>query len=582
MHVRSALVALSGAVTLSLLACGQSEATQKEQAPLSNRSNPPEQSRNGGGLQPSAPAAPGSPVSTPPVAETDPSAPQTAPQPETPSQPSAPATPSTPPVAETPAPPASPPPVVTPPPSTQPQPPSAEFSRILWVSPGGNDAAEGSKERPYRTVAKALSQVKPGEAIFLLSGTYSERLRLEERGGTASALLTIKAAPGATAVLKGGTGSTTPMVYVRGAYWRIEGLTVDVAGDRAFAVIWRGQGAHHGILRGSILKNGTEGAGVDISGSASDVLVENNQIHHFQKAGGDSHGVCVETTSRNVVVRGNDIHHNSGDGVQCLGPEGGATLPGTPFDNLLVEDNELHENQENGADIKTCTHVTLSHNSIWGHHRTSTSAGEGVVVHLSASDVTLEENVFHGNGRGINIGGVRVGAPPTRIVLRRNLILDGYAQDGNDGVGIRVDTSSDVKLQNNTVWNMPGSGIMFGYGDTGPSQGLEVRNNVLANCTVSLRAGAGRKGAVVDSNLYFREGGAARFLLDGVDQNFTQWRQKTGGDGHSLEGSPAFTDTDSEDFTLSPASPARDRGVVLGLPFCGQAPDLGARESGCP
>jgi nitrous oxidase accessory protein NosD len=478
------------------------------------------------------------------------------------------------------APPASPTP---PPPAAPPPPPPPEFSRILWVSPGGSDAAEGSKERPFRTVAKALSQVRPGEAVFLQSGTYAERLRLDERGGVAGSLLTIEAAPGATPVFKGGTGSSTPMIDVRGAYWRVEGLTVDVAGDKAFAVLWRGKGAHHGILRRCVLKNGTEGAGVDIYNFASDVLVENNQIHHFQKAGGgDSHGVCVETTARNVVVRGNDIHHNSGDGVQCLGPEGGATEPGTPFDNLLVEDNELHENQENGADIKTCTRVTLRRNSIWGHHRTATSAGEGVVVHLSARDVTLEDNEFHGNGRGINIGGIRVGAPPTHVILRRNLVLDGDAKDGNDGVGIRVDTSSDVKLQNNTVWNMPGSCVMFGYGDTGPSQGLEVRNNVLAGCTLSLRAGAGRAGAVVDSNLYFRDGGAARFRLDGVDQDLTQWRQKTGLDGRSLERSPGFTDTDAEDFTLTPASPARDRGVALGLPFCGSAPDLGARESGCP
>jgi hypothetical protein len=464
----------------------------------------------------------------------------------------------------------------------QPQAVPSAFSRILWVSPAGSDTAEGSQTRPFRTVAKALSLIRPGQAIYLLSGTYTERLKLEERGGSASSVLTIQAAPGATPLLKGGTGSTTPVVDVRGAYWTIDGLRLDLSGDRAFAVFWRGSGAHHGVVRNCFLKNGTEGAGVYVANSAHDVLIENNEIHHFQKSSGDSHGVCVETTSRNVVVRGNDIHHNSGDGVQCLGPEGGATGPGTPFDNLVVEDNELHENHENGADIKTCTHVILRRNSIWGHHRTASSAGEGVVVHLSAKDVTLEDNVFRGNGRGINIGGVRVGAPPTHIVLRRNLVLDGYAAEGNDGVGIRVDTSSDVKLQNNTVWNMPGSCVYFGSGDTGPSAGLEVRNNVLAECGLALRANAGRAGAVVDSNLYFHTGSAARFRLDGVDQSFEQWRLKTHFDARSLERSPGFTNATAEDFTLAPGSSARDRGVALGLPFCGTAPDLGAREAGCP
>jgi hypothetical protein len=160
-----------------------------------------------------------------------------------------------------------------------------------------------------------------------------------------------------------------------------------------------------------------------------------------------------------------------------------------------------------------------------------------------------------------------VGAPPTRIVLRRNLVLDGYGADGNQGAGIRVDTSTDVKLQQNTVWNMPGGCLVFGSGESGPSQGLEVRNNVLADCAQALRVGPGRSGAVVDSNLYFREAGAARFRLNGVDLNLSQWRAGTGLDGRSLERSPSFVNVAAEDFTLAPASPARDRGVALGLPL---------------
>jgi nitrous oxidase accessory protein NosD len=572
MRIRLALVAVGSAVAVSLLACGQAEMTQHQDRPRSsNPTSPHEPSRAGGEAPPTPPTvAPEAPASSPPVA---------APQPA-PSEP--PTTPSLPPPSaptEPPAPlPPPPPPVVTPLP-----PPPPEFSRILWVSTRGSDTAPGSKERPFRTVAKALSLVQPGEAVFLESGTYTERLRLEERGGASGRLLTVKAAPGATPTLKGGTGSSTPMIDVRGAWWRVEGLTVDVAGDRAFAAIFRGKGAHHAELRGSTLKNGTLGAGISVAEQASDVLIEANHIYNFQKAGGgDSHGVVLETTARNAVVRGNVIHHNSGDGVQCIGPEGGATNPGTPFDNLLIEDNELYQNRENGVDIKTCTRVTLRRNTIWGHRRSATSAGEGVVVHLSARDVTLEENVLRGNGRGINVGGVRMGPPPTNIILRRNLVLDGYAADGNDGCGIRVDTSTNVKVQHNTVWNMPGSGLTFGNGDSGPSAQLDVRNNVVADCGLTLRAGPERDGAVVDSNLFFRSAGPAVFRLEGVDMSLGAWRAETGLDGRSLERSPAFANVEADDFSLAPGSPGRDKGVALGLSFCGQAPDLGARESDCP
>ncbi|MFY0581905.1 right-handed parallel beta-helix repeat-containing protein [Cystobacter fuscus] len=111
------------------------------------------------------------------------------------------------------------------------------------------------------------------------------------------------------------------MLEVSRAYWRVEGITFDAAGDRAFAAYWRGEGAHHGILRGCTLKNGTDGAGVFVASKARDVLIEGNTISNFQRSGADSHGVCVQTNSKNVTVRANDIHHNSGDGVQCLSSE---------------------------------------------------------------------------------------------------------------------------------------------------------------------------------------------------------------------------------------------------------------------
>ncbi|MFP2896303.1 nitrous oxide reductase family maturation protein NosD [Corallococcus sp. 4LFB] len=464
-----------------------------------------------------------------------------------------------------------------------PPPAEAQYTRVLWVSPSGNDSAAGTQSLPLRTVARALSLVKPGEAVFLLSGTWREHVQLTERQGTAAKPLTLRAAPGATAILKGGAIGGTALVDVSGAYWNLEGLTVDVGGERTFAVMWRGAGAHHGVLKDSILKNGTEGAGAYVTDKAHDVLIENNDISHFDQGQVDSHGVAVQTSAFNVVVRGNDIHHNSGDGVQCLGPEGGATNPGTPFDNLLVEDNRLHDNRENGADIKTCTRVTLRGNTIYNHRAVSTAAGEGILVHMSPSDVTLEDNVFYANARAIQIGGNREGAPPTRVIIRRNLIHDGLGEaDGEEGTGIRVDASVDVKVQHNTVWNLSGACLIFGAGSNGSSQGLDVRNNLFTGCGTAARAGPGRSGAVVDGNLYHRSGGAVAFNLEGATVSLADWRSKAGLDKRSQERPPAFVDPGADDYQLAAQSPAREAGLSLGLPFCGAAPDQGAFESGCP
>ncbi len=471
---------------------------------------------------------------------------------------------------------------VTPPP---PPPPPPEFSRIYYVATSGNDAAAGGSSTPFRTLARGVSVLQPGEALYVRAGTYAERLDLSAAGGARDGApgkyLTIKAETAGTVTLKGGTGSSKAMLNVQRAYWRVEGLKLDAAGDPAIGALWRGAGAKFGILRGCTVTNGRAGAGVDIAEGASDVLVENNEISKYDLGDGDAHGVILQTTSKNVVVRNNDIHHCSGDAVQCIGPEGGATLPGTPFDNLLVEGNRLHENRENGVDVKTCTRVTVRKNVIYGHKLSSTSGGEGIVIHLSASDVTVEDNQLYENGRGISVGGVRVNGPPARISLRRNRIYRGINANGEDGVGIRVDTATAVKVLNNTIYGMPGAGLMIGMGDTGNSDQVEVRNNIVAETPVFIRLGATRSANVYDRNLFFRSAGAGAFRINGVDVSLAAWRTQTDQDGSSLEASPQLVNPTAADFSLGSGSPAREAGANVGLPFCGSAPDLGALESGC-
>ncbi|EPX61126.1 putative lipoprotein [Cystobacter fuscus DSM 2262] len=544
MRVRWLQSVVSCVVLVGVVACGS-----REPAPVTEPSAPDLSSST------TASPAPSGDVSTP-----APTAPATPGAPASPSAPSAPTTDSA---------------------SSPPPPP--EFSRILWVSPSGKDSAAGTESAPLRTVEKAQSLLQPGEAIFLKSGTYTERLLLDARDGSSGRYLTLKAAPGAKPVFKGGSGSRTPMLQVSRAYWRVEGITFDAAGDKAFAAYWHGEGAHHGILRGCTLKNGTDGAGVFVAGKARDVLIEGNTISNFQRSGADSHGVCVQTNSKNVTVRANDIHHNSGDGVQCLSSEGGSTEEGTPFDNLLVEDNDLHENKENGADIKTCTRVALRGNRIWGHRRSSTSGGEGVVVHMSARDVTLEDNDVRDNGRGIQIGGVREGAPPTHIVLRRNRVFDGVNSDGSEGSGIRIDTAIDVKVVHNTVWNMPTYGLVVGKGESGASEDVEVRNNILGGCAaLAVRVGTEWNGLSFDGNLYSPLGDAPTFRKDSRDQDLSTWQESTGWDAHSVEKAPEFVDAEAGDFWLASSSPGRDAGLAVGEDWCGRAPDMGARESDCP
>lgn len=67
----------------------------------------------------------------------------------------------------------------------------------------GDDAAAGTEEAPWRSLAHALRQLKPGDTLYLRGGTYYEKAALV-RSGTAAAPITISSYPGELAVIDGG------------------------------------------------------------------------------------------------------------------------------------------------------------------------------------------------------------------------------------------------------------------------------------------------------------------------------------------------------------------------------------------
>ncbi|MCE9615588.1 MAG: right-handed parallel beta-helix repeat-containing protein [Lentisphaerae bacterium] len=73
----------------------------------------------------------------------------------------------------------------------------------VFVAPDGNDAHAGTLARPYRTLARALSEAKAGTTVLLRKGTYYEGgLRLPV-SGTAEAPVVVRGYPGERVVVSG-------------------------------------------------------------------------------------------------------------------------------------------------------------------------------------------------------------------------------------------------------------------------------------------------------------------------------------------------------------------------------------------
>jgi hypothetical protein len=94
-----------------------------------------------------------------------------------------------------------------------------------WVAVTGSDTNDGSKDRPWKTIAVALKTAKPGDTIYLRGGVYHEPIAIT-RGGTAGMPVTIRSAPNELAIIDAGIrefldspkNAWEPVIGARGEY----------------------------------------------------------------------------------------------------------------------------------------------------------------------------------------------------------------------------------------------------------------------------------------------------------------------------------------------------------------------------
>jgi nitrous oxidase accessory protein NosD len=330
---------------------------------------------------------------------------------------------------------------------------------------------------------------------------YPEELILNSRGSGAAAI-TVRGEGSPLPTFAPGNTNRSTVIRVQGR-WNLENLRVDVGGEAMFAVLFE-SGASGSSLSGCELRSGTSSAGVLVDGPRG-LTIEHNIIHHFIKPRGDSHGVVVVGPSRDVVLRDNDIHHNSGDSIQCQA----GTAPAT---GLLIERNTMHDEGENGVDIKQCYDVIVRGNVISSMPNTAiresgTSAGEAVVIHLSARRVTVRDNTISRTGRGISI--LEDAAPPETIRVEGNRLQNIRDLPEGNGFGIRVEGGRGVVVVGNTVEDSANYALMLAA-DGKSVTGLEVRDNTLLGGSEAplLRLGEVRlrPGLVFANNRYSLDG----------------------------------------------------------------------------
>ena len=77
------------------------------------------------------------------------------------------------------------------------------MASVLHVATSGSDTADGTEERPFRTINRAAGVAQPGDTVVVHGGEYREWVQPRAGGLSDSRRITYQAAPGEHVVIKG-------------------------------------------------------------------------------------------------------------------------------------------------------------------------------------------------------------------------------------------------------------------------------------------------------------------------------------------------------------------------------------------
>jgi len=441
------------------------------------------------------------------------------------------------------------------------------------VAQDGDDANDGSRARPWRTIQRAADALRPGETVYVHDGVYAEQVTINVSGNLAVGPVTFAAYPGARPILDG-TG--IPIPEENAALIRIE--------ERA-----------HVVIDGFELRNWKADAptdfptGILVLGSCVEITIRDCVVHdlgnNLPALDGDgpfANGIAVYGTrmeaSRGIRIEGcelydletggsealvingnvdgfaildNNIHHVNNIAIDCIGFEGTAPSPAVDFArNGIVAGNLIEETSGRGNAYYDDPYGAL-----------------GIYVD-GGRDLRIERNTVRRTDFGIEISSEHTGRRAERIVVAGNLIAE--SRTAGLSVGGWIETwggAAGVVIVNNTF--VRNNSLRDARGEVAFLRHLDdvrfVNNVVLSNDDGAFLLNEARTGDEIrsESNLFFGtdETADGLWIWNGVEiERFSDYRHASGNDATSIVEDPRFVDPDRDDFHLRAESPCIDAG----------------------
>jgi parallel beta-helix repeat protein len=439
---------------------------------------------------------------------------------------------------------------------TGPSPPICEANNNCYyvsnTDPACSDSGPGSFNQPFCTVNRGAIVATAGDTVYIREGTYNENVGSDctsvytgndcilfpRNDGTFGNPITFTKYPGdAMPVIQGAPGTYAVLLNSR-SHITIDSL--EIIGSHNRGVVF-GEGHYLTIKNNHIHDNSPEGGGNNNGGivilhnhpnQATNILIENNEIHDNKGPAGHADAnsgihvyCCTDCTIRNNHV------YNEFAGIYL---KGSATHPTMCLVNVEVSNNTVYDVDDG---IKTSAVADVYGTEIYRNVVYNIgNAGRGIAMYNAPFDITVQNINYYNN------------------------VVDG----NGGGRCLVVTTGSDINVYNNILLDCnDGTCGTSGWG----ARELSGDANLVSNFNEN-------------NNIIYDPQNNVNFCWYGSLWTLSEWRANTGNGANSISADPLFVDRLNHDYRLTQNSPAIDAGVDVGLPYSGNAPDIGAFEYG--
>lgn len=311
----------------------------------------------------------------------------------------------------------------------------------IYVSPDGDDDYAGNTpESPLRTLAQALCNVRPGQTVRIMPGTYRESVIMGAFGSN-SAMITIQGVSDGEQlpVLDGESNRTMGIALVECTNITVENLEFRNYSDEGLFVLL---GSDIMIHNNRFIANGRasidsdleeEGFGVNVEEAQRVTIAGNEAAENGPAADRVKRGILgtgINTFGlQDAVIRDNHAYNNIGGGILV---EDGVNVS---VENNQVDNNELDaagDYWDGGIWVDGGHDVTLRGNTITDNHGPGIQISDEDVQYPGSSfGYHVEDNLITANLFGIylwNFG--QCPLPSTEIVgFSNNTIRDNARRD---------------------------------------------------------------------------------------------------------------------------------------------------------